>query len=78
MQQTAFEILYINNNFGGYEMRTYEAIEKVSNAIIADGLCEAILVKGSIGRGDDDEYSDVDMYVVVKNEILKSFLEKRI
>ncbi len=66
------------NTLGGYVMRTYEAIEKVSNAIITEGLCEAILVKGSIGRGDDDEYSDVDMYVVVKNDNFKSFLDKRI
>lgn len=59
-------------------MRTYEAIEKVSNAIIKDGLCEAILIKGSIGRGDDDEYSDVDMYVVVRNDQYENFLNKRI
>ncbi len=58
-------------------MKTYESIEKVSEIIIADGLCEAILLKGSIGRGDDDEYSDVDMYVVVKKDCLESFLEKR-
>lgn len=59
-------------------MKTYESIEKVSKVIIADGLCEAILLKGSIGRGDDDEYSDVDMYVVVKKDCLELFLEKRI
>ncbi|MDF2844873.1 MAG: polymerase beta domain protein region [Herbinix sp.] len=58
-------------------MRTYESIKKVSEVIIADGLCEAILLKGSIGRGDDDEYSDVDMYVVVKKDCLALFLEKR-
>lgn len=59
-------------------MRTYEAIEKVSNAIIVDRLCEAILVKGSIGRGEDDEFSDVDMYIVVKDENYNAFLDKRI
>lgn len=58
-------------------MRTYEAIEKVSRAIIKENICEAILVKGSIGRGDDDEFSDVDMYIVVKSEDMKAFLEKR-
>ncbi len=31
-------------------MKTYEAIDVISKAMIADGLCEAILVKGSIGR----------------------------
>lgn len=59
-------------------MRTYEAIEKVSKAIIEDGMCEAILIKGSIGRGDDDEYSDVDMYAVVKEADMERFLEKRL
>jgi predicted nucleotidyltransferase len=59
-------------------MRTYDAIEKVSQAIIKDGLCEAILVKGSIGRGDDDEFSDVDLYVVVHEDNIQAFLEKRL
>lgn len=58
-------------------MKTYEAIDVISKAIIADGLCEAILVKGSIGRGDDDEFSDVDMYAVVKEEHLQTFLANR-
>jgi predicted nucleotidyltransferase len=58
-------------------MKTYEAIDIISKAIIADGLCEAILVKGSIGRGDDDEFSDVDMYAVVKEEHLDTFLTHR-
>jgi predicted nucleotidyltransferase len=68
----------ILNGEMGDVMRTYEAIEKVSNAIIEDGICEAILIKGSIGRGDDDEYSDVDMYVVVKESDMERFLEKRL
>ncbi|MDF2540392.1 MAG: hypothetical protein K0S47_110 [Herbinix sp.] len=59
-------------------MRTYEAIDIISKTIIADGLCEAILMKGSIGRGDDDAYSDVDMYAVVKKDVMELFLEKRI
>ena len=58
--------------------RTYEAIEKVSNSIIHDNLCEAILVKGSIGRGDDDAYSDVDLYVIVQEEKMSQFLDKRV
>ncbi|HEX3076007.1 MAG TPA: nucleotidyltransferase domain-containing protein [Lachnospiraceae bacterium] len=58
-------------------MRTYEAIDKVSKMIVAEGLCEAILLKGSIGRGDDDAYSDIDMYVVVKEENMETFLDRR-
>lgn len=59
-------------------MRTYDAIEKVSQAIIESSICEAILVKGSIGRGDDDEFSDVDMYIVVAEENKESFLKRRL
>jgi predicted nucleotidyltransferase len=59
-------------------MRTYDAIEKVSKGLIEDGACEAILIKGSIGRGEDDEYSDVDMYVVVREEEMEVFLGKRV
>ena len=59
-------------------MKTYESIKSVSQAIIKDNLCEAILIKGSIGRGDDDEYSDVDMYVIVNEDNIKKFLDKRV
>ncbi|MBE5961231.1 MAG: hypothetical protein E7256_07570 [Lachnospiraceae bacterium] len=50
-------------------MRTYDAIEVIGQKVINRGLCEAILLKGSIGRGDDDEFSDVDMYLIVKEEM---------
>ncbi|BCJ95778.1 hypothetical protein acsn021_33470 [Anaerocolumna cellulosilytica] len=59
-------------------MKTYKAIEAVGSKIIQDGLCEAILLKGSIGRGDDDAYSDVDMYAVVTKKNYESFLERRL
>lgn len=60
------------------EWKTYQAIEVISQAIIKDGLCKAIILKGSIGRGDDDCYSDVDMYVVVEKSQYENFLEKRL
>jgi len=59
-------------------VRTYDAINSVSSRIIGDLICEAILIKGSIGRGDDDEFSDVDMYVVVSENRKEEFLEKRL
>lgn len=58
-------------------MKTYDAIEKIGQAIIADGLCDAIVLKGSIGRGDDDEYSDVDMYAIVTEENYQVFMDRR-
>lgn len=59
-------------------MRTYDAIEQISKKIINEDICDAILLKGSIGRGDDDEYSDVDMYVIVSEEKMEQFLNNRI
>ena len=58
-------------------MRTYDAIDVISKKVIEDNLCDAILLKGSIGRGDDDEYSDVDMYLIVSPEKRDAVLEKR-
>lgn len=58
-------------------MKIYNAIYAISNSIKEDNLCEAIILKGSIGRGDDDEYSDVDMYAIVKEENYDKFLNNR-
>lgn len=58
-------------------MRTHDAISIISQSIIDTGLCEAILLKGSIGRGDDDAFSDIDMYVVTSPEHYDAFLSKR-
>ena len=58
-------------------MRTHDAISIISQSIIDTGLCEAILLKGSFGRGDDDAFSDIDMYVVTSPEHYDAFLSKR-
>lgn len=59
-------------------MKRYTAIEKVKEAILNDGLVEALFLKDSIARGDDDDYSDVDMYAVVSSDNREAFLAKRI
>ena len=59
-------------------MKRYEAIKAVSEAILQDGLVEALLLKGSIARGEDDDYSDVDLYAVVAEENFDDFLSRRI
>lgn len=58
-------------------MRHYDAVEKVSRAILDGGLCQAILLKGSLARGEEDAYSDVDLYAVVKEKCLDLFLSRR-
>lgn len=57
--------------------RLDEAIERIAGAAVADGLCEAILLKGSIARGDADEFSDVDLYLVVSPQNRDAVLERR-
>ena len=59
-------------------MKRYDAVKCVSNAILQDDLVEAIFLKGSIARNEDDDYSDVDMYAVVSTENTDTFLKKRI
>lgn len=59
-------------------MKTYKAIDIIKDSILNDSLADAIFLKGSIGRGEDDKYSDVDMYVLVSEENKEKFLNKRL
>jgi len=59
-------------------MKRHNAIKVVSDEILKSGLAEALFLKGSIARSEDDDYSDVDMYVVVSPGNLDAFLRKRI
>lgn len=47
-------------------MRQYDAVEKIAKTFIADGLVDAIYLKGSIARGSEDSYSNIDMYCLLK------------
>ncbi len=57
--------------------RLDEAIARIAGAAVADGLCEAVLLKGSIARGDADEFSDIDLYLVVSPQNRDAVLERR-
>ena len=59
-------------------MKQLEAIDKILPFIIEDSAIRAIFLKGSIARGEMDEYSDVDFYCMVKQEELDCFLKKRV
>ena len=59
-------------------MKRFDAIKCISEEILGDGLVEALFLKGSIARNEDDEYSDVDMYAAVSTENWEKFLEKRL
>lgn len=57
--------------------RLDEAVARIAGAAVADGLCEAVLLKGSIGRGDADEFSDIDLYLVVSPQNRDAVLARR-
>ena len=57
--------------------RLDEAIDRIAGAAVADGLCEAVLLKGSIARGDADEFSDIDLCLVVSPQNRDAVLERR-
>ena len=57
--------------------RLDEAIAAITDAVMADGLCEAVLLKGSIARGDADEFSDIDLYLVVSPQNRDAVLARR-
>lgn len=57
--------------------RLDEAISCIGGAAVRDGLCDAVILKGSIGRGDADEFSDIDLYLVVSPEGRDEVLARR-
>lgn len=57
--------------------RLDEAAACIAGAAVADGLCEAVLLKGSIARGDADEFSDIDLCLVASPQNRDSVLERR-
>ncbi|WP_440895654.1 nucleotidyltransferase domain-containing protein [Amphibacillus sp. Q70] len=59
-------------------MKQLDAINIILPFLIKDRDVRAVYVKGSIARGESDEFSDVDLYCLVKEDGLNRFLEKRI
>lgn len=55
-----------------------EALQAISKSLIKDPMVKAIFVKGSLGRGEADEYSDIDLYCLVHEEDIEKFLEGRL
>ncbi|MED4206283.1 nucleotidyltransferase domain-containing protein [Neobacillus mesonae] len=54
------------------------AVMKVCESLKADPLVQAIFLKGSMGRGEHDEYSDIDLYCLVAKDEEKLFLQQRL
>ncbi|MFP7296792.1 nucleotidyltransferase domain-containing protein [Neobacillus niacini] len=55
-----------------------DAIAAISNSLQQDKRVQSIFLKGSIGRGEQDEYSDIDMYCLVNEEDVEEFNQSRV
>ncbi|MEK4485967.1 nucleotidyltransferase domain-containing protein [Psychrobacillus sp. FSL H8-0484] len=55
-----------------------DAIETIVNSLKLNKKVQAIFIKGSIGRGEQDEHSDIDLYCLVNEEDKEEFLESRL
>lgn len=54
------------------------AVEKICTSLKEDNLVKAIFLKGSMGRDEHDEYSDIDLYCLVDKEDEELFLNRRL
>lgn len=59
-------------------MNQKEAIQQVSLVLKGDSAVRAVFLKGSHARGEQDDYSDVDMYCLVHSDKLEGFLSRRV
>jgi len=59
-------------------LKQYDAVEIISKAIIKDNLVSAIFLQGSLARGQEDEYSNVNYFVIVNDENRRALIDKRI
>ena len=58
-------------------MKQEEAVSVITNHLKEDSLVKAIFLKGSMGRNEHDENSDVDLYCLINEEDMEAFLKKR-
>ncbi|CAM3827064.1 aminoglycoside 6-adenylyltransferase [Mesobacillus thioparans] len=59
-------------------MKIDEALSVLTNTLVKDKRVQAIFVKGSLGRGEQDEHSDLDLYCLVDDVDLSPFLQTRV
>ena len=59
-------------------MLQYDLVNIVLERIIKDGLVDACFLKGSLARGEEDQFSNVNFYCVVNSDNKAAFLNKRI
>lgn len=72
--------LHENLLFLGVEVLTIlqDAVEVILNSLKQDKRVQAIFLKGSMGRGEEDEHSDIDLYCLVNESDEEEFLPSRL
>lgn len=63
---------------GRVTMILEDAVETIVNSLKQDKRVQAIFLKGSMGRGEQDEHSDIDLYCLVNEEDEEEFLQSRL
>ncbi|CEG23251.1 Nucleotidyltransferase domain protein [Planococcus massiliensis] len=53
------------------------AVQKITESLIRDPFIKAVFLKGSMGRNEHDEHSDIDLYCLVDGKDEKAFLNNR-
>lgn len=53
------------------------AVEKICGSLRQDPLVKAVFLKGSMGRGEHDAHSDIDLYCLVDGKDEADFLKRR-
>ena len=59
-------------------MKQQEAIQLITERLKQDEAVQAIFMKGSFGRGEADDHSDIDLYAMVHHNQEESFLSRRL
>lgn len=54
-----------------------KAVQQICESLKGDPRVKAVFLKGSMGRGEHDEHSDIDLYCLVDRKGLDSFLSER-
>jgi predicted nucleotidyltransferase len=63
---------------GGKRMQQEIAVEKVAASLKGDPSVMSIFLKGSMGRNEHDQHSDIDLYCLVEEGEEKAFLDRRL
>ncbi|MDL4843064.1 nucleotidyltransferase domain-containing protein [Aquibacillus rhizosphaerae] len=59
-------------------MKQEDALDKIVSSLKKDKLVKSLFLKGSMGRDEHDENSDIDLYCLIDDKDKSQFLEHRL